>query len=330
MIKTPTLYPTWPQRLVFSFAYGKICAGALIFTCLWFMLTLLDDTMGFYLKLFFVSIIAYIIPIYAHIIERSVIAFDEIAPALECSREQTQQWRIKLTHRSGRWFVLVTLAAVIMWLLHISLMELYTPDVPFSLFNNREYSIKISAFLVWLALITVSSALIGNAFVLAQLGQRLAIDLICTSAHMILGRIAILSILSFIGAESLFVLLVMDSSPWTAVAPGIITLLISMFCLFIIPVWPVHKRLVQAKNEQLSSIEIQLLVLRKNNCTTSLPGEKLQQLNQLLLYRREIRQAPVWPFDLAALTRLGLYLILPPLTWVGAALIENVVDTFVQ
>jgi len=29
-----------------------------------------------------------------------------------------------------------------------------------------------------------------------------------------------------------------------------------------------------------------------------------------------------------ALMWLALYLILPPLTWVGAALIENLVDTF--
>ncbi|MEZ5504311.1 MAG: hypothetical protein R3E50_17250 [Halioglobus sp.] len=33
-----------------------------------------------------------------------------------------------------------------------------------------------------------------------------------------------------------------------------------------------------------------------------------------------------WPFDFPALLRLGLYLILPPLAWVGAALIQNLVD----
>jgi hypothetical protein len=38
-------------------------------------------------------------------------------------------------------------------------------------------------------------------------------------------------------------------------------------------------------------------------------------------------QVPEWPFDIGLLARLLLYLILPPLTWVGAALIENLVDS---
>jgi hypothetical protein len=39
-----------------------------------------------------------------------------------------------------------------------------------------------------------------------------------------------------------------------------------------------------------------------------------------------MQQASKWPFDMPTLTRLGLYLILPPLTWVAAALIENLVE----
>jgi hypothetical protein len=53
---------------------------------------------------------------------------------------------------------------------------------------------------------------------------------------------------------------------------------------------------------------------------------ELDAVNRLLLYRREVQQVSEWPFDMLALTRLGLYLILPPLTWVAAALIENMVD----
>jgi hypothetical protein len=55
-------------------------------------------------------------------------------------------------------------------------------------------------------------------------------------------------------------------------------------------------------------------------------AESLSAITRLLLYRREIQQASEWPFDMPTLTRLGLYLILPPLTWVAAALIENLVD----
>ena len=49
-------------------------------------------------------------------------------------------------------------------------------------------------------------------------------------------------------------------------------------------------------------------------------------LAPLLLYRREITAAPEWPFDTSVMGRLALYLVIPPLTWVGAALIEMLVD----
>ena len=50
----------------------------------------------------------------------------------------------------------------------------------------------------------------------------------------------------------------------------------------------------------------------------------------LLHYRREIAQASTWPFDLGNLTTFAFYLIIPPLTWVGAALIENLVNVLIQ
>ena len=56
-------------------------------------------------------------------------------------------------------------------------------------------------------------------------------------------------------------------------------------------------------------------------------GEAMRSLNDLLQYRREVNSTSEWPFDVGALSRLALYLIIPPLTWVGAALIENLVDS---
>jgi hypothetical protein len=39
-----------------------------------------------------------------------------------------------------------------------------------------------------------------------------------------------------------------------------------------------------------------------------------------------VQRVSDWPLDIGALSQLAFYLIIPPLTWVGAALIENVVD----
>ena len=62
------------------------------------------------------------------------------------------------------------------------------------------------------------------------------------------------------------------------------------------------------------------------------PGEvdlesaDIDTLSPLLAYRREITQLSTWPFTMGSMTTLAFYLIIPPLTWAGAALIENLVD----
>jgi hypothetical protein len=53
---------------------------------------------------------------------------------------------------------------------------------------------------------------------------------------------------------------------------------------------------------------------------------RLEKINNLLDHRQHMRRVSDWPLDIGALSRLGFYLIIPPLTWIGAALIENIVD----
>jgi hypothetical protein len=59
------------------------------------------------------------------------------------------------------------------------------------------------------------------------------------------------------------------------------------------------------------------------------PAQDYATIAPLLIYRREIGRISDWPMDINVVTRLGLYLIIVPLTWVGAALIENAVDMFI-
>ena len=47
----------------------------------------------------------------------------------------------------------------------------------------------------------------------------------------------------------------------------------------------------------------------------------------MLTYRHEVESTSEWPFDTSVMGRLGIYLVIPPLTWVGAALIEMLLDT---
>lgn len=46
----------------------------------------------------------------------------------------------------------------------------------------------------------------------------------------------------------------------------------------------------------------------------------------LLVYQREVMDLPIWPLEARQWGRLVLYLVLPPLSWVAAAVVEELVQ----
>jgi hypothetical protein len=332
---TPT-YRIWMLRLILPFKFGKPITGLLIFLVLWAVLGFVSENVNstievsIYLKLFLIATCSYIVPVFAHIIDRTLVAFDEVAPMLDATSEEISMWRRQFTHQSARWTFVVTASALVLWLCHICLLEWSYGRNILDIFASNQYATSLGAALVWVTLMTANSSLILNARLLATLGQRLKLDLLRGSSHVTLAKVAVMSTLSIIGAQALFVLLVIDSdSNWVAFTPGFAITTVPMLALFFIPVWPMHQRLRSTKREELDAIDRQLAALRPEPNIDFSATDKLDQLNPLLLYRREIRQVSEWPFDVSALARLVLYLILPPLTWVGAALIENMVDAMV-
>ena len=109
--------------------------------------------------------------------------------------------------------------------------------------------------------------------------------------------------------------------------PGAIATLVPLLILFFIPVWPVHRRLVRMKERELVALNDRIEACPNAAGEVDLETQRFDQLLPLLIYRREIVQVSTWPFDVGNMTRLAFYLIIPPLTWAGAALIENVVDS---
>jgi len=100
-----------------------------------------------------------------------------------------------------------------------------------------------------------------------------------------------------------------------------------MMFIFLVPLLPIRKRIKNSKVHELEAIQNRINQLTKDDHNLVENKETLSQLQPLLDYRREIQHVAEWPFDSPALVRLLFYLFIPPLTWVGAALIERLVDT---
>jgi hypothetical protein len=170
--------------------------------------------------------------------------------------------------------------------------------------------------------------LIQQAILFARLGAyHVQVMLLSTRKLLPFARVSISASLAVIGALALFPLIGIESGMnLMEILPGAIATLVPLLAMFIVPVWPIHRRLVAIKEQQLASLNDRIETRFKAGDSFFPESEVLEELAPLLSYRREIAQVSTWPFDGSNVTRLLFYLIIPPLTWAGAALIENLVD----
>jgi hypothetical protein len=126
-----------------------------------------------------------------------------------------------------------------------------------------------------------------------------------------------------------------DWSGSMALAPQIagalpVYLLISGL-LFALPLWGIHQRLVAERNAELARVNASIRGDRRA-LRDSLVAADAEALNgvDLLSYRDHVRSFSTWPLDASVLLRLGLYLGIPLLSWVGAAIVERGIDVLLD
>lgn len=277
--------------------------------------------------LFFSVMIAYIVPIFGYISERTEHAVQALAPLLDDPSEQRAAWQRRVCSKPRRWLVAVIGIAIASGIAHNlllfgSLGPLLLYDTP----SLATSSVAWGTLLIWLTVTLVVAALLDNALLLNRLARRVRVEPFHSMPLRPFATVAVISTLALIGAQAAFPIMTLEDrvNP-AAYLPGLFATGVPMLLLAALPVWPVHRRLVAAKRQLLAEVDA---------CITTQPlpdprrPESLAPLTSLLAYRREVMQIAEWPFDVSVVARLALYLIIPPLTWVGAALIEHVVDAF--
>jgi hypothetical protein len=101
-------------------------------------------------------------------------------------------------------------------------------------------------------------------------------------------------------------------------------LLVSLPAAFVLLLWPlrsIHRRISAEKQRRLAQIEAMIQASRDG---TTLEG--ILQLETLLAHRDRLREQKTWPLSSALISRVLFYLVIPPLAWAGAALVEIGVD----
>jgi hypothetical protein len=93
--------------------------------------------------------------------------------------------------------------------------------------------------------------------------------------------------------------------------------------LLLRPMWSLHRRLRERKLELLEDVNARIAGLPEKG-----DDQDMQVLESLLQRRDRVQALPTLPLDIGVWSRLAVYILIPPLAWAGAALMEVMVSTW--
>jgi hypothetical protein len=152
----------------------------------------------------------------------------------------------------------------------------------------------------------------------SRVGRVVAVDLYDPHALRPFARVAVLDVLVVMGAVALMPLQSLDAEFRLAnYVPGLLVGVPAALLLFAVPLWGVHQRIRTVKAARVVDLQRKI-----HDCDR----DDVARLETLVSHRDRVQAVHTWPLDLRLLFRALFYLVLPPLAWVAAALVENLVN----
>ena len=184
--------------------------------------------------------------------------------------------------------------------------------------------ISLGQILLWTTIgnLFVARLAASNAF--ARLGQHVRVDVFRLDRLRPLARAGVVDAAIVMGAL-LFVPLQSLDFEFRPVNYRF-ALAVALPSLAFYVVWPlrtVHRRIRADRDARIGAVDRQLEAL---GTAAPVTPDETERLEQLLAHRDRLREARVWPLDLRIISRVFIYLIIPPLAWAAAAVVERFVD----
>lgn len=114
------------------------------------------------------------------------------------------------------------------------------------------------------------------------------------------------------------------NSPVVATATTVLLLVVAAVLALFLPTWGIHLRLKAQKQLELDRLR-KAISSRRDPASRSV--DDAQQLRADLALERRLIEISEWPFDAGAYGRVALYVTLGLGSWVGAALVEQLLDS---
>ena len=174
---------------------------------------------------------------------------------------------------------------------------------------------------VWTAAVMLICWRLPVSIAFLKLGRELNIDLYRLDRAQPITRMATIDFLTAAGGMAFMAFQSLDAEfRIQNYVAGIAIGLPAGLLLMGLPLWGLHEKIVSLKQQRLADLHIQMGEI------LSTPKPDILLLEAVTAHTARIHSMPSWPINLRLITRIFAYGIIPPLAWVGAALVENMVD----
>ncbi len=183
-------------------------------------------------------------------------------------------------------------------------------------------SIVIGQAFVWMIVGLVLTYRLHTAWRFYEKGKVVHINLYETSKYVPFARNGLDDVF---GITILLVLATLQSLDAQFRLANYITAWIIAFpaaaSLLILPMLSLQRRLLAHKKEFLEEMNRQV-----SDAARAVEPDSLTRIELLMQHRDRIQHTSAWPIDLSIASRLILYIVIPPLAWLGAAVVEVGID----
>ena len=190
--------------------------------------------------------------------------------------------------------------------------------------NGPMIAVFVGQLVVWICVgfLLAIRLYVGKLFY--QLGKTIKISIFEQSPLQPFARVGMLDVGIVVGALVIAVVQSIDAQFRLGnYATAFLVALPAGTALLIRPMWSLHRRLAERKQKLLEQVCQQLEVASEQTSAAD-----MAVLESLLQRRGRIKAIHTWPVDVAIWRRLFFYVLIPPLAWSGAALVEVVIDKF--
>lgn len=190
-----------------------------------------------------------------------------------------------------------------------------------------DLALALGSMTIWLLSARLLCVRLHNALLFGQLGRdHTAVDLFRPHTLRPFGYAGILDLLIVMGVLALTPLQALDAQ--FRLENYFWALAIGLPAAVVVP-WlgmrGARHAIARARRDALAALDGRIAAASRE------PDDRATlHLNSLLDRRRYLTELHDWPIDLRTLWRAGFYVVIPPLAWVGAALVEIVVDALIS